>query len=91
MQEHAAVCLPSQSSPYAGHYRFPLNYDLQWLRDEFLVYLDEWEKSVNDRPGFSKEEKNLMLLSPATRLGIRMTGDHSFFPSNVTDRAIKNS
>lgn len=52
-------------------------YDLQWLRDEFLVYLDEWEKSVNDRPGFSKEEKNLMLLSPATRLGIKMTGNYS--------------
>ncbi len=44
------------------------------MRDFFLVYLDEWEKSVDERPGFSKEEKNRMLLSPATRLELRMTG-----------------
>ena len=47
---------------------------IQWLRDVFLKYLDDWETSVNERPGFTKEQKNLMLLSPATRLGLRMTG-----------------
>ncbi len=47
---------------------------IQWLRDVFLKYLDDWEKSVDERPGFTKEQKNLMLLSPATRLGLRMTG-----------------
>ena len=38
--------------------------------------MHEWEKSGNDRRGFSKEEKNLMLLSPATRLGIKTTGNY---------------
>lgn len=47
---------------------------MQWLRNVFLVYLDDWEKTVNERPGYSKEEKSRMLLSPATRLGLRMTG-----------------
>ena len=46
---------------------------LQWLRDEFLKHLDDWEKSVEARPEFSKEEKKRMLLSSETRLGLRMT------------------
>ena len=47
---------------------------LQWLRGVFLAYLDAWEKSVDERPGFSEEEKKRMLLSSETRLGLRMTG-----------------
>ena len=46
---------------------------LQWLRDVFLPYLDNWEKSVNERP---KDEKNRMLLSHATRLGLRITSKY---------------
>lgn len=42
-----------------------------------MAYLDNWEKSVNERPEFSKEEKKRMLLSSETRLGLRMT-THSF-------------
>ena len=46
---------------------------LQWLRETFLGYLDEWEQSVEKRPGFSKLMK-MMLLSPETLLGLRITG-----------------
>ena len=49
---------------------------LQWLKNNFIGYLDAWEKSVNERPGFEKiEKKNKMLLSQETRLGLRMTGN----------------
>lgn len=48
---------------------------IQWLKDEFLPYLDDWEKSVQARKGkLSKTEKNLMMLSRETLLGLRMTG-----------------
>ena len=43
--------------------------------DVFLKYLDDWEKSVEKREGFAKEEKNLMMLSHETRLGLRITGE----------------
>ena len=46
----------------------------QWLEEDFLGFLDEWEASVKIRPGFSKGEK-MMLLSPATMLGLRITGE----------------
>ena len=48
---------------------------LQWLLDVFLKYLDNLEKSVEKREGFAKEEKNLMILSHETRLGLRITGE----------------
>ena len=41
----------------------------------FLKYLDDWEKAVQERPGFSAEEKNTMLISHETRLGLRITGE----------------
>ena len=41
-----------------------------------MVYLDEWEKSVNacEEFEYGKREKAKMLLSKETLLGIRMTG-----------------
>ncbi|SMN01762.1 hypothetical protein SPONN_21 [uncultured Candidatus Thioglobus sp.] len=51
---------------------FPLQ---KWLEDEFLVYLQDWEKSVEQREGkFSRTDKNKMLLSRETREGLYMTG-----------------
>jgi len=44
------------------------------MKEVFLKYLDDWEKQVKERPGFSKEQKNLMLISQETRLGLRITG-----------------
>ena len=49
---------------------------MQWSEEEFLPYLDEWEKSVDLRSGFSKPQMKRMLLSEETLLGIRMTGNH---------------
>ena len=47
---------------------------MQWLEETFLPYLDDWERSVNTRQGFSKAEKKRMMLSTETLLGLRMTG-----------------
>lgn len=46
----------------------------QWLKETFLGYLDDWEKSVKAREGFSAAQKTAMLLSAETRLGLRITG-----------------
>ena len=43
--------------------------------EEFLCYLDKWEESVKGRPGFSKREKEKMLISEPTLLGLCLTGD----------------
>lgn len=48
--------------------------ELQWLEDDFIGYLDAWEESVQALHGFTKTQKNKMLLSPETRLGLRTTG-----------------
>ncbi len=45
---------------------------------EFIQYLDNWEESVDKRPGIPKKGRNKakkkMLLSAQTLLGLRMTG-----------------
>ena len=47
---------------------------MQWLREEFLPYLERWEESVSKREGYSKVEEKMMLLSQETRNGLRITG-----------------
>ena len=47
---------------------------LQWLKEEFLPYLEGWKKSVQERNGFSDGEKKKMQLSDQTFLGLEMTG-----------------
>ena len=37
-----------------------------------MKYLNDWEKSVEQREGFSKTEKGTMLLSQPTRKGLKM-------------------
>lgn len=46
----------------------------QWLKDEFLQYLHDWETAVMARPKFSAAQKYKMMLSQETLLGIRITG-----------------
>lgn len=48
----------------------------QWLEQQLLMYLDEWEKSVRNRPGYkdNKAAQNMMLLPLVTRQGILITG-----------------
>ena len=47
---------------------------LQWLKEEFLPYLERWQKSAQEREGFSDAEVEKMQLSDETLLGLRMTG-----------------
>ena len=49
---------------------------LQWLKDGFLKYLQDWEDSVNKRKGFTAAQRAQMLLSSQTREGLRMTGKY---------------
>ena len=46
----------------------------QWLKDDFLAYLDEWEASIAAVPNLTTSERTLRCLSPATLLGLRMSG-----------------
>ena len=48
-------------------------YHIQWLED-FIGYLGNWKKSVVERDGCSKLQKNQMMLSPETILGLKITG-----------------
>ena len=50
---------------------------MQWLEDELLGYLQNWEGSVMAQSGLSMKE-NSMLLSPETRFGIEVTGKYNF-------------
>ena len=47
----------------------------QWLEEEFMPYLEQWESSVKKRKGFSDKEKMLMLITKETRAGIKVTGE----------------
>ena len=47
---------------------------LQWLEEVFLPYLEAWERSVESREGFTAAQKQRMLLSSETRLGLKMKG-----------------
>ena len=47
---------------------------MQWLESDFLGYLDEWDKSVKSRPGFTLAEQKQMRLSDETLAGLRVTG-----------------
>ena len=51
---------------------------MQWLEEDFLLYLECWEKSVQARKEFSKSAKNKMLLSAETRAGLKFTGKELF-------------
>ena len=41
----------------------------QWLETEFLAYLDEWERSVNGRPGFDDADKKVDVTEPGNFVG----------------------
>ena len=56
---------------------------LQWLEEDFLGYLKEWEESVSVRAGFTAKEKKNMLLSQETLLGIAVTGKAVLIMSDI--------
>ena len=47
---------------------------MQWLKNDFLNYLDDWEDSANSQEDLSKSEQNRLCLSRETLEGLRMTG-----------------
>eukprot|EP00731_Ephydatia_muelleri_P009301 Em0004g1639a len=59
--------------PFQLPYTSATDFRLKWFKDTFLCYLKEWKVSVQDRVGISKSERNRMLLSDATQLGLEMT------------------
>ena len=46
---------------------------VQWLENDFLTYLAEWEISAGAQQGFTKTQQANMLLSHPTQLGLKMT------------------
>lgn len=60
------------------HYIISVCASLQWLKEDFIGYLDRWQESVSKREGFSKTEQNKMMLSEETRAGLRLTGNELF-------------
>ena len=62
-----------ERKPFKEPYRSPDDFRLKWLQD-FTDYLEQSNKSVKSRVGYSDKQKQSMLLSPETRLGIKITG-----------------
>jgi hypothetical protein len=46
----------------------------QWVEEDFLGYLTQWDEVVKAREGFSADERKKMTLSQETLQGLRMTG-----------------
>ena len=44
-------------------------FTFQWLKEGFLSYLDEWERSVRNREGFTTAQKSI-----TDSEGLRTTG-----------------
>eukprot|EP00731_Ephydatia_muelleri_P014320 Em0008g40a len=66
---HGAKSRKSFQLPYTSGE----DHRLKWLESDFLKYLEDWKISVMQRTGYSKAEKNKMLLSDETRYGLEMT------------------
>ena len=47
---------------------------LQFLKEEFLVYFENWEKSVMARDGFTNAEKEMMMIARESRTGMQISG-----------------
>ena len=60
-------------------------YCLQWLEQQFLPYLNEWENSIKTRPGYENDKaaQTMMLLPLETRQGILITGIVVFSVSQI--------
>ena len=47
---------------------------MQWLQNDFLTYLTEWEEEVAAIPGLKKNEMQKLCLSKETMVGLKITG-----------------
>ena len=68
IQEHI-----QKRNPNLQPYQDPEDPRLTWMRDVFLAYLEQWKTKVTSRPGFSKDEKQMMFLSCQTYEGYQIT------------------
>ena len=71
------LCLQcfSYDSACIHHFVF-LNCTMQWLRSDFLKYLEVWEASAKSNSGVELQEQNKMMLSRETLEGLRITGTY---------------
>ena len=59
-------------------------YILQWLKYDFLGYLDEWEASSQAQEGLSQAENNKLCISRETLEGLSFTGGtHAYVYYNL--------
>ena len=49
-------------------------FDSQWLVNDFLGYLTEWETEIAALPGLKQNEKQKLMLSRETMEGLKITG-----------------
>eukprot|EP00794_Sanderia_malayensis_P011563 gene11563-12758_t len=60
--------------PFLMPYVSPDDSRFAWLEGEFLKYFQDWQKSIESKPGkFSKSEKQAMFISPQTYKGLQIT------------------
>ena len=50
------------------------NFVTQWLQNDFLGYLTEWEEEVALIPGMKQSERQKLSLSRDTIVGLKITG-----------------
>ena len=56
-------------------------YTLQWLEEEFLKYIDDWESMVMQLEQVPSAERRKMCLSEETIEGLRITGTGALYIS----------
>eukprot|EP00794_Sanderia_malayensis_P012456 gene12456-13744_t len=60
--------------PFLIPYVSPDDSRFAWLEGEFLKYFQDWQKSIDSKPGkFSKSGKQAMFISPQTYKGLQIT------------------
>ena len=63
----------TNNKPFLKPLSSPDDFQLKWLKDEFLVFFKKWYDSIIERPGDdTKSDRSKMFLSHQTYLGIRM-------------------
>ena len=75
----------TKRKPFLEPYRAADDFRIKWLKD-FLLYLDEWEKSVQARPGYDNKQKKQMILSAETlskRKSKRQSNCIQLYPSSA--------
>jgi len=58
--------------------------DMQWLKNDFIGYLDGWEALLNSNEELEKAAKQKMCLSRKNLEGYRITGMELFYVQSYT-------